>query len=218
MNDAIQNMRVDYARGGLREGDLDPDPFVQFGRWFEDARGAGIVEPNAMTLATAGADGWPSARVVLLKGFDPQGFVFFTNYESAKARDLAANPRVALVFYWDKLERSVRITGTASKVDRAETEAYFRLRPYKSQLGAWVSRQSSEAASREELEARFAALARQYPEGAAVPCPPFWGGYRVAVGGDGGIEFWQGQRSRLHDRLRYTLQADGSWHIARLNP
>lgn len=214
MPDEIQNMRVDYASGALHERDLDPDPLRQFGVWFDAAREAGIVEPNAMTLATVDADGQPQARIVLLKGFDERGFVFFTNYESAKARDLAASPRAALNFYWDRLERCVRITGSVEKTTRQESEDYFRGRPYKSQLGAWVSRQSSEVASRDVLEARFTELAARYGEG-AVPCPPHWGGYRLMPAS---IEFWQGQRSRLHDRLRYTRRADGSWTIARLNP
>ncbi len=215
MADTVQNMRREYAQGGLREGDVDPDPIGQFRRWFDEACASGIIEPNAMTLATVDGDGQPQARVVLLKGFDAQGFTFFTNYESAKARELALTPRAALVFYWDRLERSVRMTGTVSKTTRAESEAYFRTRPHKSKLGACVSRQSSVVPDRATLEARFAELAAAYPEGADVPCPATWGGYRLAPTC---IEFWQGQRSRLHDRLRYTRRPDGLWDLQRLNP
>lgn len=210
----IAEMRVEYSRGGLRESDLLADPMRQFEAWFDEARAAGLIEPNAMTLCTVDSDGVPHGRVVLLKGID-QGFVFFTNYQSDKARQIAAHPQVALVFYWDRLERSVRISGEAGKTSRQESETYFRSRPRKSQIGAWVSDQSSVVASRDVLEQRFAELAARYPEGTDVPCPPFWGGYRVIPEA---IEFWQGQRSRLHDRLRYMRQADGRWRIERLAP
>jgi len=198
----------------LRRCDLDPDPLRQFAHWFAEAEAAGIRYANAMAVATAAPDGSPSVRMVLLRGFDERGFVFYTNYESQKGRELAANPRAALLFYWDPLERQVRISGWVVKVSSQESDEYFRSRPYGSQLSAWASRQSEPIAGREELEARHAELATQFPEG-QVPRPPFWGGYRVVPEQ---FEFWQGRRDRLHDRFRYTRQPDGSWLIERLQP
>ncbi|GBD16179.1 Pyridoxine/pyridoxamine 5'-phosphate oxidase [bacterium HR26] len=198
----------------LRRRDLDPDPLRQFARWLAEAEQSGIRYANAMAVATAAPDGTPSARMVLLRGFDERGFVFYTNYESQKGRELAANPRAALLFYWDPLERQVRISGRVVKVSSQESDEYFRSRPYGSQLSAWASRQSEPIAGREELEAHHAELAAQFPEG-QVPRPPFWGGYRVVPEQ---FEFWQGRRDRLHDRFRYTRQPDGSWLIERLQP
>lgn len=209
------DLRIDYGRGRLDESTVAADPLQQFAQWFEAAQAAGLPEPNAMTAATADAAGAPSARVVLLKSFDARGFVFFTNYESRKGRELAANPRACLVFYWQPLERQVRIDGTVERVSRAESEAYFRSRPAAAQVGAWVSHQSSVIASRAELERREAELAARFA-GGPVPLPDFWGGYRVVPQA---VEFWQGRPSRLHDRILYTRSADGtSWMRQRLSP
>ncbi len=210
----IKELRREYAKAALDVRDVDADPIRQFAAWFHAAQEAEILEPNAMTLCTCDDQGNPSGRVVLLKGFDTAGFVFFTNYHSDKAAQLAANARAALVFYWDVMERQVRITGSVNKVTPIESETYFRSRPRKSQLAAWIGQQSQEVASRDVLEERFAAIERQY-EGQVVPVPPFWGGYRVAPNA---LEFWQGRRSRLHDRIVYQRQVDGSWRIVRLSP
>ena len=199
---------------GLRRSDLDSDPIVQFGRWFEQALSAGLAEPNAMILATANAQGVPSARVVLLKAFDAHGFVFFTNYESQKGHELAENSHAALVFFWPALERQVRITGVAAHVSREESDHYFHSRPVGSQIGAWASHQSQVLLSREELDTRFAQLAVQF-QNQAVPLPPYWGGYRVTPNM---LEFWQARVSRLHDRFRYTRAEDGAWRMDRLSP
>ena len=211
---SVADLRKEYARAGLEEGDLDPDPIRQFAAWFAEAQATGPGEANAMTLATATRDGRPSARIVLLKGFDERGFVFYTNYESQKGRDLAENPRAALTFYWAELERQVRIAGTAARVSRDESRRYFDSRPLGSRLGASLSHQSQVIPDRAVLEAEFARLEAEHADG-DVPLPPFWGGYRVAPET---IEFWQGRPSRLHDRLRYTRQPDGSWIIERLSP
>jgi len=204
-----RNMRL-----GLAERDLDPDPIVQFTRWFDEARSAGIEEADAMTLATVSGTGQPSARMVLLKEVTPGGFVFFTNYGSRKGRELSENPRAALVFFWREFSRQVRITGTVSKTTRAESETYFRSRPRGAQLSAWGSWQSSSVADRDILEGRVAKLETKY-DGQEIPTPPNWGGYRLKPDS---IEFWQGRPNRLHDRLVYTLDPRGRWKIERLAP
>ena len=206
-------LRAEYELGGLAESDLAPDPFAMFSGWFDAAAASGLVEPNAMVLATAGADGAPAARTVLLKGFDENGFVFFSNYGSRKGAELAANPRCALVFGWYPLQRQVRIEGTAERVAREETEAYFASRPRAAQVGAWASPQSSTVASRDELEAAYAAAEARFGDD-AVPAPPQWGGYRVVPSS---VEFWQGRRGRMHDRLVYRRHPDG-WRTERLAP
>lgn len=209
------SMRRDYAAGELRRADLRADPLAQFERWFADALAAdGVVEANAMTLATVDAAGRPHARIVLLKDCDARGFRFFTNHESDKGLEIAANARVALAFHWPPLERQVRIEGTAEKVSPEEAAAYFQSRPPLSQLGAWASAQSRVIADRAELEAAFAAREREF-SGGAVPMPPHWGGYVVRPEV---VEFWQGRRSRLHDRFRYRRAAGDAWIIERLAP
>jgi pyridoxamine 5'-phosphate oxidase len=206
--------RSEYARGELRRATLKPGPFEQFALWFQQAVDAKIAEPNAMCLATTGADQRPLSRTVLLKSYDERGFVFFTNHESRKARQMAENPNVSLLFPWLALERQVIICGSVEKVSTAETLAYFITRPRGSQLGAWVSAQSSIITTRSLLEQKWEEMKRKFGEG-EVPLPSFWGGYRVVPRE---IEFWQGRPSRLHDRFLYTRQPDGSWKIARLAP
>jgi pyridoxamine 5'-phosphate oxidase len=207
--------RRTYFAGTLDEADLAPDWLTQFGRWYDEAAGSGLlVEPNAMVVATATPDGRPSVRTVLLRDVDSRGLVFFTNYGSRKGAELAANPSVALLFSWVPLERQVVVTGVASRVDRAETEAYFASRPRDSQLGAWASEQSAVIPSREALDRALAELAERWPPGAEVPAPPQWGGVRVAPEA---VEFWQGRPSRLHDRLRFRLDGD-AWVVERLAP
>jgi pyridoxamine 5'-phosphate oxidase len=198
---------------GLGEASLDPNPFQQFSRWFQQALDAALPEPNAMTLATATREGKASARIVLLKSFDERGFVFYTNYESRKGRELAENPYAALVFHWIELERQVCAAGQVSRVSREESENYFRSRPVGSQLGAWASRQSQVISGREILEDRLTQLEKDY-QNKLIPLPPDWGGLRLAPEM---IEFWQGRPNRLHDRLRYRLQ-DQQWLIERLSP
>ncbi|MEU1041345.1 pyridoxamine 5'-phosphate oxidase [Streptomyces sp. NPDC005907] len=212
-------MRAHYRAGGLDEPDLAPHPMDQFGRWFEQAAQAavrGVVyEPNAMVVSTADADGRPSARTVLLKQYDERGFVFYTNYDSRKARELAANPHVSLLFPWHPMARQVIVQGVARRTGRDETAAYFRTRPHGSQLGAWASAQSTVIDSRTELDASYEELTARYPEGERVPVPPHWGGFRIAPRS---VEFWQGRENRLHDRLRYVAGADGAWRVERLSP
>jgi len=199
----------------LTETNVDSNPIRQFQVWIEDVRAGGVSEQDVttMTLATAAGDGNPDARIVLLKGFDERGFVFYTNYQSRKANELRENPRACLLFYWSKLWRQVRIEGTVEKVSNEESDEYFQSRPLGSKLGAWASDQSEEIESRAILETRFVELEKQF--GDNVPRPPHWGGYRVRPHT---IEFWQGQENRLHDRLRYKLQQDGTWLIERLAP
>lgn len=210
----VGSMRVDYAGGGLRREQLKPDPLEQFSLWFEQARAAGIAEPNAMTLATAGADGRPSVRTVLLKAFDWRGFVFFTNLESKKARQIAANANVAILFAWLALQRQVIIEGVAEKLSIRESLAYFVTRPKGSQLAAWASPQSTVLASRQALELAWEQMKHKFGHG-QVPLPPFWGGYRVCPRE---FEFWQGRANRLHDRFRYLPGEEGSWKVERLAP
>ena len=205
--------REEYARGGLSEADLAEDPITMFERWYVEAREAGVREPNAMVVATTDPDGAPSARFVLLKSFDERGFVFYTNQASRKGRALAADPRIALLFPWHDLERQVRVEGTAEPLQRFEVEAYFAQRPRGSQLGAWASHQSQPVAGREELEAAYADVERQYA-GVDVPVPDEWGGYRVIPES---VEFWQGRIGRMHDRLVYRRNRDG-WASQRLAP
>ncbi|HZS91411.1 MAG TPA: pyridoxamine 5'-phosphate oxidase [Chloroflexota bacterium] len=210
----ISDSHRESMRAGLNEADLHPNPFRQFAIWFDEAQAAGIVQPHAMTLATATPDGRPSARVVLLKGVDAQGFIFYSNYESQKGHELAANPQAALVFHWAKLERQVRVVGRVERVSRQESEDYFQSRPLGSRLGAWASRQSRVIAGREVLVQRLRELQEEYGDG-DIPLPPYWGGYRVIADQ---IEFWQGRPNRLHDRLRYSRRPDGTWLIERLSP
>ena len=210
----IKGLRKEYANPVLTREMLDPDPYGQFERWFQETCNAGLSEPNAMTLATVGADGQPTLRTVLLKLFDHDGFVFYTNYGSRKAQQIAVNSRVALLFPWVKLARQVAITGVAEKVSLAESARYFASRPHESQLGAWISQQSSVLTSRQLLMNELEKIKARFSKG-EVPLPDFWGGYRVRPAS---IEFWQGQTSRLHDRFLYTRQADASWTIERLAP
>ena len=206
-------LRREYTRSGLTEADTNLDPAKQFEAWFEEALNAGLHEPNAMTLATATPDGRPSARVVLLKGYDRRGFVFYTNYAGRKASELEGNPHVALLFYWGELERQVRIEGRASRVPEEESDSYYASRPRGSRLGAWASEQSRTIENRAVLEERLRSVEADYEEG-EIPRPSFWGGYRVEPET---FEFWQGRENRLHDRLLYT-PSDGGWRIERLQP
>ncbi len=234
---SLADLRREYTLTSLRRADLDPDPIKQFEKWFAQVAGARIsgrlrrlciniyksvfmgqasapVDINAMTLATADREGRPSARIVLLKGVDSRGFVFFTNYDSRKGFELAENPRAALVFYWPDQERQVCVAGDVARITEAESEAYFRSRPRGSRIAAWASRQSEVLSDRAALEAKWKEIENKYP-GEEVPKPPFWGGYVLTPTR---IEFWQGRPSRMHDRFRYTKQADNTWKIERLSP
>jgi pyridoxamine 5'-phosphate oxidase len=213
MKQPLAAMRRDYSLAELSTESVDTDPIRQFERWFEEARNAEVLEPNAMSLATADNHGIPSVRVVLLKDFDQAGFVFYTNYQSDKARELAQNPHAAVVFLWRELERQVRISGSVEKVPAAMSQAYFRSRPRGSQIGALASDQSRVVASRQLLDQRFQAIGEQYKE-TDIPMPEHWGGYRLIPQQ---LEFWQGRASRLHDRLRYRRSAEG-WLLERLEP
>jgi len=204
----------EHTERGLHRRDLDPDPIKQFSIWFNAAIEAQLRDVNAMSLATASPDGKPSVRIVLLKGFDHTGFVFFTNYESEKGRQLAANAHAALGFYWIELDRQIRISGPVEKTSREESDHYFHSRPIGSQLGAWASRQSEVVDARRVLDARMAQITERFAD-KQVPLPPHWGGYRL---NPEQIEFWQGRTNRLHDRFRYTRQGDGTWSIDRLAP
>lgn len=210
---SIADLRREYAHARLDEKDVSLDPFAEFARWFAEAQAAEVEEVNAMVLATATPDGWPSARVVLLKGFDERGFVFFTDYRSRKGMELDANPRAALVLFWSEVERQVRIAGTVTRTSTEESDLYYRSRPLGSRLGAWVSHQSRPIASREVLEAELRKVERRLA-GGEVPLPPHWGGYRVRPES---FEFWQGRESRLHDRIRYLRDGE-RWKIERLSP
>ncbi len=212
--DDIAQMRRSYTLAGLDEHSIASSPFAQFSQWFEEARTSISGEANAMTLATVNPDNTPSARIVLLKDMDERGFVFYTNYDSAKGQAIAQNPHVSLSFFWSELERQVRIAGKAEKISRGESDTYFQSRPLESRLGAWASAQSSVIEGREVLEKRFAALQQEYAD-APIPLPPFWGGYRVVPYE---MEFWQGRVGRLHDRLVYRLAEAGEWRISRRAP
>jgi pyridoxamine 5'-phosphate oxidase len=212
---SIADIRRDYARARLDEADVSHDPFVEFARWFAEAQEAQVPEPTAMTLATSSPDGHPSARIVLLKGFDQRGFVFFTDYRSRKGMELESNPRAALVFWWGELERQVRITGGVALASHEESERYFKSRPLGSRLGAWASHQSRVIPGRAALEHDVRDVEARFPDG-DVPLPPHWGGFRVVPET---IEFWQGRESRLHDRIRYVRESGGKgWRIERLSP
>ena len=206
--------RYEHIGKGLRRSDLNPDPIKQFANWFTTAIETGIGDVNAMSLATAGQDAKPSVRIVLLKSFDEDGFVFFTNYESEKGKQLEANPYAALGFYWIELDRQIRISGKVDKTSRKESQTYFRSRPVGSQLSAWASRQSAVLDGRRVLDARMEEMNERFAD-KRVSLPPHWGGYRLKPDN---MEFWQGRSNRLHDRFRYTRQSDGSWLIERLAP
>ena len=210
----LEEMRRNYASRTLDQSDLAADPFAQFDHWMREAVETQLLEPNAMGLATVGADGQPTLRTVLLKGFDARGLVFYTNHESTKALEIAGNPRVALLFQWLPLERQVTVTGRAERISAIESVKYFLTRPRDSQIGAWASQQSSVITNRSLLEAKFAEMKAKFRAG-EIPLPSFWGGYRVTPQT---FEFWQGRPSRLHDRFRYERPAGDQWKIDRLMP
>ena len=212
-SDELARLRKEYSRHALGETEVDLNPFVQFNRWFQETLSSQLPEPNAMALATATEEAKPSVRMVLLKGYDERGFVFYTNYEGRKSSELLQNPNASLLFFWSELERQVRIEGTVEKTPRQESEEYFKTRPLESRLGAWASRQSEVLPGRSDLERKVLDLKERYA-GREVPVPPFWGGFRLQPLV---FEFWQGRENRLHDRIRYSLQA-GVWVIERLSP
>ena len=211
---SIADLRKEYQQHSLLEKDVEADPILQFGRWWNDAVKSKIEEINAMTLATATASGIPSARIVLLKEYGEQGFVFFGNYESRKGNELAENPCACLVFFWKELERQVRITGTVEKISSGESDAYFLSRPAESRIGAWASPQSRVINGRQFIEDKLLQYQRQF-ENETIPRPPYWGGYLVKPSA---MEFWQGRPGRLHDRILYTVQENRTWKIERLAP
>jgi pyridoxamine 5'-phosphate oxidase len=211
---AALRVHTDYTQGALSEADVAAGPIAHVQKWIDEATKAGSREPCAMTLATVGPDGSPTARIVLLRGLDERGFRFFTNYESKKGMDLLREPRAALCLFWAETERQVRVTGKVSRIARLETDTYFAGRPRGSQIGAWASPQSR-AATREEIEARFREVEARYADGGAVPTPPHWGGYRLEPAA---IELWQGRESRLHDRLLFAREDGGPWKLTRLAP
>ena len=210
---SIALLRKDYSRASLSELDVASDPVMQFSKWFEEARQSELPEPNAMSVATVGADGRPSSRILLIKEFDQRGFTWFNNYESRKGQELRGNPYAAMLFHWIELERQVRIEGRVERISDAENDCYFQSRPVKSRLGAIASEQSRPIANRQLLDAKFAEAEAKYGE--QPPRPAYWGGFRLVPDR---IEFWQGRSSRMHDRILYTLQPDGLWRRERLQP
>jgi pyridoxamine 5'-phosphate oxidase len=210
---SLSDIRKEYAGAALNERDAEKNPFTQFQKWFQQVIDAKVTEPNVMTLASVN-ENKPSARIVLLKDFDENGFVFFTNYESCKGKEIIQNPNVALVFFWKELDRQVRVMGAAHKISQKDSEEYFHSRPRGSQIGAWASNQSEIIANRDFLEKRFRDLGKKF-DGKDVPLPPYWGGFCVVPSK---IEFWQGRPDRMHDRLLYTRQPDHSWTLDRLSP
>ena len=211
----LNQLRMEYERDILLESNVPQNPFPLFEQWIGEAMNSGQPEPNAMHLSTVDADGMPSGRIVLLRGCDERGLTFYTNYNSDKGRHLEANPRAAATFFWPENERQIRITGQVSRVDETESDAYFQSRPVGSRLGAWASAQSQPLPDRAALEKAMEAVSAQFPEPMPIPRPPYWGGYRLKPTA---FEFWQGRRSRLHDRIKYSIDESGAWNIVRLSP